>query len=239
MAKSKIKGKPKPKAGEELIENPEVLAEQISKTEQFLEQNKKMVLSVGGVIAALIAVYFLYNYWTTTQNESAQNEMFQAVYYFEADSLDRALNGDGNNYGFLEIIDKYSLTKAANLAHYYVGAIYLKKGEYISAIEHLNKFSAGDLLIQARAYCLIGDANMEMGNYSEAASFYMKAANYKPNEHTSPYYLMKAGVAYEETGDLKRAKECYNTIVQKYSSSNEYQSARKHKSRLDAREKSS
>ncbi len=237
MAKSKIKRKPK--AAEELLESPEVLAEKISKTEQFLEQNKKLVFSVGGVIAALIAVYFLYNYWVTTQNESAQKEMFQAVYYFEADSLDRALDGDGNNYGFLEIIDKYSLSKAANLAHYYVGAIYLKKGEYISAIEHLDKFSSKDFLIQARAYSLIGDANMEMGNYKEGASFYMKAANYKPNEHTSPYYLMKAAVAYEQMDDLNRAKDCYDTIVKKYVSSNEYQTARKHKSRLEGKTKSS
>jgi hypothetical protein len=43
--------------------------------------------------------------------------MFQAVYYFEADSLDKALNGDGNNLGFLEIIDEYSVTDAANLAN--------------------------------------------------------------------------------------------------------------------------
>ena len=42
--------------------------------------------------------------------------MFQAVYYFEADSLDRGLNGDGNNLGFLDIIDEYGITDAANLS---------------------------------------------------------------------------------------------------------------------------
>ena len=122
MAKSKIKGKPA--KGEELIENPEVLAEQLSKTEEFLEKNKTLVFTVGGVLAAIVAAYFLYNYWITSRNDTAQNEMFQAVYYFEADSLDRALEGDGNNYGFLEIIDEFSMTEAANLAHYYVGACY-------------------------------------------------------------------------------------------------------------------
>jgi TolA-binding protein len=231
MAKSKKKGKPQ--KGEELLENPEVLAEQISKTEEFLEKNKRMVLIVGGIIAAIVAGYFLYNYWVTSQNETAQNEMFQAVYYFEADSLDRALNGDGNNYGFLEIIDKYGMSKAANLSHYYVGAIYLKKGEYISAIEHLEKFSSSDLLVQARAYGLIGDANMEMGNYAEAASNYMQAAEYNANEYTSPGYLMKAAVAYETQGALNEALDCYDTIVKKYIKANEYQTARKHKARLE------
>lgn len=237
MAKSKIKGKPQ--KGEELLENPEVLAEQISKTEEFLEKNKKMVLVVGGVIAAIVAGYFLFNYWVTSQDESAQNEMFQAVYYFEADSLDRALEGDGNNYGFLEIIDNYGMSKAANLSHYYIGAIYLKKGEYISAIEHLEKFSSGDLLVQARAYGLIADANMEMGNYDEAASSYMKAADYNDNEYTSPGYLMKAGVAYEALGNLERALECYDNVVKKYINASEYQTARKHKARLESKVKTS
>jgi TolA-binding protein len=231
MAKSKIKGKPQ--KSEELIENPEALAEQISKTEEFLEKNKRMVLVVGGAIAVVIAAYFLYNYWVTNQNENAQNEMFQAVYYFEADSLDLALEGDGNNYGFLQIIDNYGMSEAANLAHYYVGATYLKKGQYIAAIEHLEKFSSDDLLVQARAYCLIGDANMEMGNAKEAADYYMMAADYKPNEFVSPIYLMKAAVAYEALEDYESALDCYDTIVSEYVKSNEYQTARKHKARLE------
>jgi len=237
MAKSKIKGKPK--KSEDLIENPEALANQISKTEEFIEKNKQMVMIVGGTIALIVAGYFLYNYWVTTQNENAQNEMFQAVYYFEADSLDLALNGDGNNYGFLQIIDNYGMSKAANLAHYYVGAIYLKKGQFISAVDHLEQFTSDDLLIRARSYALIGDANMEMGNIEEAASYYMKAARYKPNEYTSPLYLMKAAVAYETLEDYESALDCYDRIVSEYVQSNEYQNARKHKARLEGKLKTS
>ncbi|MCK5206813.1 MAG: tetratricopeptide repeat protein, partial [Cyclobacteriaceae bacterium] len=214
MAKSKKKGKQS--KGEELLENPEVLAEQISKTEEFIEKNKKLVFSIGGALSIIVAAYFLYNYWITNQNEAAQSEMFQAVYYFEADSLDNALNGDGNNYGFLDIIEEYAMTDAANLANYYTGAIYLKKGEYISAVDYLDKFSSNDLLIQARAYALIGDANMEMGNFEEAVSYYNKAADYNPNEYTSPMYLIKAAIAYEILEDYKSAFDCYNTIVEKY-----------------------
>ena len=233
MSKTKIKGKPA--KGEELIENPEVLAEQISKTEEFIEKNKTIVFTVGGVLAAIVAAYFLYNYYITNQNETAQNEMFQAVYYFEADSLDKALEGDGNNYGFLEIIDEFSMTEAANLAHYYAGVCYLKKAEYISAIDHLSEFSSSDLLIQARAYALIGDANMEMENYEEAVSFYNKAANYNPNEYTTPAYLIKAAITYELLEDYESALECYNTIVEKYAKASEYQTARKHKARLEGK----
>lgn len=235
MAKSKKKNKPG--KGEELLENPDVLADQINKTEEFIEKNKKMVFIFGGAIAVIVAAYFLYNYWITERNVAAQNEMFQAVYYFEADSLDKALNGDGNNYGFMEIIDNYSMTEAANLSHYYAGACLLKKGEYIAAIDQLNEFSSGDLLIQGRAYELIGDANMELKNFEEAVKFYKKAADYKSNEFITPGYLMKLAVAYEQLKNYQGAYDCYNTIVQKYVKSSEYQTARKHKARLEAKVK--
>ncbi len=233
MVKSKTKGKPN--TGEELLENPEVLAEQISKTEEFLEKNRKWVFIVGGALAIIVAAYFSYNYWITNQNTTAQNEMFQAVYYFEADSLDKALQGDGNNLGFLEIIEEYGMTDAANLAHYYAGASFLKKGEYISAIDHLNKFSVSDLLIQARTYALIGDANMELGNTAEAVTYYMKAADYNPNEYTTPAYLIKAAIANELLEDYESAFDCYNTIVKEYVNSSEYQNARKQKARLESK----
>ena len=233
MAKSKTKGKPS--KGEDLLENPAILAEQISKTEEFIEKNRTLVFAVGGALAVIIATYFLYNYWITNQNETAQNEMFQAVYYFEADSLNKALEGDGNNYGFLEIIDEFSMTEAANLAHYYAGACYLKKGEYISAIDHLNEFSSSDLLVQARALALIGDAYVEMENFEEAVSYYNEAATYKPNEYTTPAYLIKAAIAYETMEDYRSALECYNSIVEKYVKASEYQTARKHKARLEGK----
>jgi len=39
------------------------------------------------------------------QEAQAQKDMFQAIRYFESDSLNLAVNGDGNNLGFLQIID--------------------------------------------------------------------------------------------------------------------------------------
>lgn len=230
MAKTKRKGKKS--QGSDIIESQEILAEQISKTEQFIEQNKKIVFSVGGIIALIVAGYFLYQYYVANQNDQAQSEMFQAVYYFESDSLDRALDGDGNNLGFIQIIEDYPLTKAANLAHYYAGVCYLKKDEYLSAIDHLEDFSASDLLVQARAYALIGDALMETEDYDGAVEQYRKAADYKSNEFTSPQYLIKCAVAYEMLKDYQSAFECYDEIVTKYVKAAEFQEARKQRARL-------
>ncbi|MBL6446887.1 tetratricopeptide repeat protein [Fulvivirga sp. 29W222] len=216
----------------DILENPEALAGQISKTEEFVAQNKGMVFGVGAVLALIVAGFFGFQYYKSSQNTKAQNEMFQAVHYFESDSLDLALNGDGNNLGFLDIVEEYGISDAANLANFYAGASYLKKGDFESAILYLEDFSSDDLLVQARAYSLIGDAHMEKGDYEKAASFYKKAADYKPNKYFSPRYLLKAALAHEKNNNKEAAIEAYSTIISKYWDSNEFQTAKKYKAKL-------
>ena len=217
----------------ELLENPEALKEKLAGAESWLEQNPKIVVGVAAAILIIVGGYFAFNYYKNSQNDLAQKEMFQAVYYFEADSLDKALNGDGNNLGFLEIIDEYSVTDAANLANFYAGVSYLKQGKFELARLYLEDFNATDLLIQARAYGLVGDSYMEEKKYDDAAKYYNKAANYKPNKYFSPSYLMKEALAYEKLNQNDKARETYDKIINLYWESSEYQNARKFKARLE------
>ena len=48
-----------------------------------------------------------------------------------------AFNGGEGKYGFLDIVDEYSGTKAANLANYSIGMSYLNLKEYGNAIMYL------------------------------------------------------------------------------------------------------
>jgi tetratricopeptide (TPR) repeat protein len=217
----------------ELLENPEALKEKLVGAEHWLERHPKIIVGIAAAILIIVGGYFAFNYYKGNQNELAQKEMFQAVYYFEADSLDRGLNGDGNNLGFLDIIDEYGITDAANLAHYYVGVSYLKQGKYELARLYLSDFSSNDLLIQARAYSLLGDAFMEEKKYDDAAKYYNKAANYKPNKYFSPAYLMKEALAYEKLNQNDKARETYDKIIDEYWESAELQNARKFKARLE------
>lgn len=218
----------------ELIENPEALKEKLVGAETWLESNPKIVIGIGAAILLIVGGYFGFNYYKGSQNVLAQKEMFQAVYYFEADSLDKALNGDGNNLGFLSIIDDYGITDAGKLANYYAGVCFLKQGKYEVARLYLEDFSSNDLLVQARAYSLIGDTYMEEKKFEDAASYYNKAANYKPNKYFSPAYLMKAALAFEKLNQPEKAKEAYERIITQYWESGEYQSARKLKARLES-----
>jgi tetratricopeptide (TPR) repeat protein len=217
----------------DILEKPEALAEQISKSEQFVEKHQTLMLSILGVVALIVAGGFLYKYYMNSQNELAQDEMFQAVYYFEQDSLDLALRGDGNRFGFLDIIEEYGSTKAGNLANFYAGASYMRKGNFSSAIPFLKDFSSDDILLQARAFSLVGDANMEAENYSEAANYYDRAASFKPNKEFTPTYLMKAALAYQLNGQTNKAIEQYDKIINDYQNTPEYNNARKYKALIE------
>lgn len=222
-----------PERHNEILEDPSQIAARLGKGEAFLKQNSKVL--AGVLIAAVILIggilFFQIN--TQNQNETAQKEMFQAVYFYEQDSIQLALEGDGINPGFLSIVAEYPRTDAANLANFYIGSIYLSDGKYEGAITYLEKFSADDYLVQAKAYSLIGDAHMELGNTDQAISYYKKAADYDDNKFFTPKYLSKLAVAYEEAGKVQEAIAAYGEIEDKYFESFEFAAARKHKARLE------
>ena len=218
----------------DMLEKPEVLADQISRSEEFVEKHQTLMLSILGAIAIIVAGGFLYKYYLNGQNELAQDEMFQAVYYFEQDSLDLALRGDGNRFGFLDIIEEYGATKAGNLANFYAGACYMRKGAYSSAIPFLKDFSSDDILLKSRALGLLGDANMESEDYNQAADYQGKAAAYKPNKEFTPSYLMKAALAYQLNGQNDKAVAQYDEIIENYQNTPEFNNAKKYRALIDS-----
>tara|TARA_B110000263_G_scaffold241879_1_gene246655 strand:- start:2084 stop:2836 length:753 start_codon:yes stop_codon:yes gene_type:complete len=217
------------------IENPEIISDSLSKSEDFINKNKTLLSGILGFIVIAVLAISVFNYFKTNQNTTAQEEMFQAVYYFESDSLVKALNGDGNNYGFLEIIDEFNLSEAANLAYFYTGSSYLKLEDYDNAIRYLKNFNSNDYFIQARAYSLIGDAYVELGDYDNAISYFKKASSYEPNEFFTPNYLLKLALVYEELSDFNSALDCYIIIINDFKDSSEYQISLKNKARLEAK----
>ena len=118
----------------------EHLEEALTSGEQFIEKNQKMIVNVVLVLVVIIAGYFGYNRFIAEPHaQEAANQIFGAQNYFEKDSFNLALNGDGNVLGFIEIADKYSSTPSGNLAKYYAGLSYLYMGE---AAENYKKAAA-------------------------------------------------------------------------------------------------
>lgn len=220
-------------SGLEIIENPEALAGQISKAEIFFLKNKNVVLGFAGAILLAVVAYGGYRFYIGNQEDKAQNALAGVVYDFEADSLQKALNGSGGNEGLLAIADGYKGTDASNLANFYSGVALLKQGKYDEAISHLESFGSSDLLLEARAKSLIGDAYLEKNQAADAISYYKKAADYDKNEFFTPVYLMKLALAQEKANQNADAVSTYKRIVDEFPLSSEVVNAKKYMGLLE------
>lgn len=200
----------------------------LTRSEQFIEDNQKILTAI--VLGALVVVsgYLAFHkFYAEPKEDEARANMYVAETYFQKDSFNLALNGDGNYDGFLDIIDEYGVTKSANLAKYYAGVCYLHLGDYEEAIKYLNKFSSNDLMISSVAIGAIGDAYAELGKNKQAISNYEEAAHKTPNSFSTPLYLNKAAQLYEEEGNFNKAVELYEAIKKDYPQSQEGRSADK------------
>ncbi len=218
---------------EELENN---LSDKLSKIEHFVTENKKSLLIISSSVVALVAIFLAYTQLYLAPREiEAADQMFRAEYYFENDSLDKAINGDGNFDGFLSIVENYGGTKSANLANYYLGMSYLKKGEFESAIEYLENFESKDEMLAAMASGAIGDAHSELNDTEKAISFYKKAVKQSNNKFTTPIFLLKMGLNYELANDNEKAVEAYTSIKNNFSESTEARDIDKYIGRAEAK----
>ncbi len=177
----------------------EGLEQTVGKYGRFIEKNRKPITIALSILFGVFALYLGYmNYYLEPLQKTAFNEMSYAKSYMEKDSLEIALNGDGQFYGFNDIIEEYAGTKAANLAKYYIGVINYKLGKFQESIEAFKSYSADDDLSGALSKGVVGDAYSQLRNYEKAIDFYTQAAGYK-NDLTAPMYLLKAANISMET----------------------------------------
>ena len=198
--------------------------EEIGSAQNPIEKYQKPLLIAGIALIAITFGYMGYSkFYVAPKAERGAADMFMAEKYFEQDSFELALNGNASFLGFEEIVSDYGMTDAGNLAHYYAGVSYLRLGaaeadsskaqvHFQDAIDHLKKFSSSSKMITPMALGATGDAYSELGEYAQAASYYMKAGSTSPNEYTAPMYLKKAGLVYEKMGDKAKALKAYQTI---------------------------
>jgi len=203
-------------------DNLQELESALTKTEHFIEENQKPITYIVGGIILIVAVWLGFSkFYRQPRQDEALAQMFMAENYFEKDSFNLAINGDGNYLGFLDIIDQYGMTKSANLAKYYTGISYLHLKQFEDALYYLKKFKTDDLLLEPVAEGAKGDAYIELGEKEEALKCYKKAYSVNDNEFTAPLYMMKAARLLESMERPKDALAIYREIKEKYPTSNE------------------
>ncbi len=244
-------GKPRTKADKEaqIEENSTTagvfnsLDQGASRTEAWVEKNQKGIIGAIAVVAVCVLGYFVYSQYIQKPKEAeAMNEMFQAQNYWEQaltapakDSLfNLSLHGGEGKFGFLDIIDNYGSTDAANLAHYYAGMAYFNLKKYPEAIEHLDKFRSKDEMLAPLAKGAIGDAFVQLNQTEDALKYYEEAAKMRTNDFTTPRFLLKAGIAAMTLNQNDKALKHFMKIKEEYPKSAEVTKAEIYTGRTQA-----
>lgn len=240
MAKSKKPTKPAAKKGYAAQAPEEKIEGALDRTEQFLRDNGKLLLTILAVAVLLVGGYFAYTYLHAhPRADRAANEMFVAEQIFAEGDFETALNGDGNNAGFIEIVDNYGRTRPGRLAAHYAGICYYKLGDMDSALEYLVKYrsakGATAAVINAQNYGLQGDIYSDMGEYARALDLYNKAVAAGNNILTTPFFLKKSAEMNIQLGNNARAREAYERIKREFGNSVEARDIDKYIGALEQR----
>jgi len=207
----------------------DVLLETFSKAQSFYDSNK------NAVIGALIAVIVIlggsvgYYYYSTAQENQAQQLMGQASQAYLQGNYQQALTGSEADFtvGFQQIINNYSMTDAANLARYYAGVSEFKLGNPQEALGYIQQYEIPEGIMGVGPLSFHGVVLTDLGNHSEAAQMFVKAAEWDENDSTTPYNYLEAAKAFHDAGNSAKAQEYADMIVNDFSSSSQVAEAQK------------
>ena len=194
------------------------VGEAVSRSEEFINKNKKTIIGVVCAIVVLIAGSVLVStQYLKPREQKAAEALFAGERYFQNGDYETALNGDQNEYaGFEAVIDEFGGTKAGKLAKAYAGLSLAKLGRYEEAIPYLKGFKGNDAMVAPSVLAALGNCYAHVGDEAQAAATLVKAARKADNNLLSPAYLVQAGQIYEKLGQKADALNVYQEVKDKY-----------------------
>ena len=219
-------------------ENAEAVAEAVSKTEKFFNENGKLLAGIcAGVVVFCAAVFCFVKFVHQPKVAEAQGQMAWAEENFRnaADSTGYALAlyGDGNVLGFEQIAKEYG-TKAGKAVNFYAGVCEFNLKNYESAIKYLKAYNGKDEILAARALACIGDCYVNLEDYKTALTWFEKAVAAGDNLFAGEY-LLDAGLVAEKLGENEKALSYYKRVKEEYPACPQAYDIDKYISRIEAK----
>ena len=203
------------KVNDKEAQRQENIEQTVSANEQFYNENKKLIWGiVAAVLVIGVAILAYSRFIYQPKCVEAMQQCYPAEMSFQDGEYELALNGDGNNLGFADIISEYG-SKAGKAVYLYAGICELQLGNSEEALSYLKKYNGKEPILAARARACEGDAYVALGDYAAAVRSYKAAVAVADNVFAAAY-LLKEGSAYEALGQKAEALACYKTIETDY-----------------------
>ena len=193
---------------EETIGNVDEL---YSKSEQFVDKNRKeLTLGLGGAAALILVVIGYSSLIVAPKNTAAEEAAFMAEHYFAKDSADLAMLGDGLNAGLEEILSDHSGTPAAARAAFELGIMHRDAADFEAAVEAFNQAGFSDDVFGPLTDANIGDCLVELGDLEGAEGHFASAASVAASglaaKALSPMCSYKRALVLLELGENDKAR---------------------------------
>ena len=208
--------------------------ETIKVSTSFIEKNfKTLAAAIGGVLAVIIICLVVNQYYIQPNKLKAADSIAAAQQHFQQGMYEQALNGDGTNLGFLQVIEQYGSTPSGNIARLYAGLCFAQTEKYEEAVKYLDDYDAcDDQMVSNAAIAALGNCYAQLGQNEKAASTLLKAAKRANSTTLSPLFYLQAGQIYESLGNKDEALKCYEIIKNDYPQSMQRQDIDKYIERV-------
>ena len=195
-----------------------------SKSEQFVDKNRKqLTMGLGGTAAIILVVIGYSSLVVAPKNTAAEEAAFMAEHYFAKDSSDLAMFGDGLNAGLEEIMNDYSGTPAAARAAFEMGIMHRDAADFEAAVEAFNQAGFSDDVFGPLTDANIGDCLVELGDLEGAEEHFASAASRAASglaaKALSPMCSYKQALVLLELGEDDKARDVLEDLAEDFPNS--------------------
>ncbi|NGP88872.1 tetratricopeptide repeat protein [Fodinibius halophilus] len=207
----------------------DILLETFSKAQNLYDNNKSALIGAAIALIVLIGGSVGYYYYSTAQENEAQQLMAKATQAYLNQDYQTALTGSDTQFtvGFEQIVNNFPLTDAANLASYYASVCEFNLGNTQEALNYITEYEVPEGILGVAPIAFHGVIHTELGNHEKAADIYIKAAEWDKNESTTPYNYLEAARAYQDAGNTDKAREYAQKVVDEHDQSSHVTTAEK------------
>ena len=214
-------------------------------TEDILGQLLSWYNRYKTIILAVLAIILLSGvgiYWYITSSQKEEEEakrlLFIAERYYASENFENALYGDQSAFtvGYTQIIDNYDGTKSANIARYYAALIARQLENNEEALTYIKDYDHPDGLLGVNSLALHASLLSDIQQYTEAAKYYIKAAEWFEHNHLTPTNFLRAAECFYELGDTEQSKRLIKKIESQYLNTDILSELQYLKGKIDAKE---
>jgi tetratricopeptide (TPR) repeat protein len=206
---------------DDLTQDP--LIQWFEKTNEYIQSNKTSIIGVAVAIVVITGSIIGYSFYSSSQEEQAQQLLSIAEGYYAEGDYQKALDGDSFEltYGFRAIATDFSGTYAGNLASYYSAISAYQLGNIEQAIGYIESFEVPEGILGVGAKNLHAKLYLANGDMESAAKTFETAARWDNNEATTPDNLLSAAGLYAELGNTIKAADLVEEILTQFPSSSQ------------------